>query len=117
MTYTDHEIVWRFDADCVHGEVVCHLPDDADCHQMPLCECEQYSGLGRDAQGVFFHLGDDGSRHEHKPGSECNPTLWLNEDDADIAELCSSRDYFEIGRTAAVSFVWTGEGYEWVRQS
>jgi hypothetical protein len=113
---SDHEIVWTFDTDYVTAEMVCHLADDARCHQAPSCDCESWTVEDQDGDGYYHEYqktmtgGSVTERHRHRPVDYCGIGAWLN---ADSPMECAVEDVrFVIGRTP-IEPVWSGEYMQW----
>lgn len=115
-----HEILWRFDRECVTALAVCNEPVGSDCRLVPikdsvLCVCDEWIGIERDADGPYHvaigSIGDE--KHRMEDGGECNIALFLNMSEL-IEESAVDRPTFEIGRTPFEP-VWQGDYYDWKR--
>lgn len=123
-----HAIRWEFDRDTVRAEVVCHEPEDADCHLRsadPDCDCEHWAGIERRDDGTIWHELTDGYRdltlprdvaqwHRVVPGDdECNVAAWMNAADDLLPESATTDTGTFVIAETPIEPVWDGDNYLW----
>lgn len=110
-----HEIVWKFDVDCVTQSISCHGGPESKCRWKSTCDCETFYGMEVDAAGPHHLAYDDETdsdvRHAMAYGGECNVKLFL-EEGGDIVESAIAGTVFQIAATP-VDVEWNGDFYTW----
>lgn len=109
-----HYIVHEFRDQRLRTDLRCEAGPDADCRQLPDCDCEFYA-IERAADGTAFHrvetYGGPAVLHFMKPGGPCNYEAWINE--SGIQEELTARGTTYTAAEIPVSVKWTGDDWVW----